>query len=152
MKAVEKGDKIKVEYVGTLEDGTIFDSSENHGAPLEFEVGAGQLIKGFDNGVVGMKIGEEKEITIQPEEGYGQYNPDFLKDMPKDMFPEDQPIEIGMFFMIDLPDGRKTPVRVSKITDENVTVDFNPPLAGKTLIFKIKVIEIAEWTKKAMIQ
>ena len=138
MKTAEKGNKVKVEYVGTLEDGTVFDSSENHGSPLEFEVGAGQLIKGFDNAVIGMKEGEEKEIKIPPEEAYGNHNPDLLKDIPKKMFPEDQELKIGMFFMIDLQDGRKTPVRVNEISEENVTVDFNPPLAGKTLIFKIK--------------
>jgi FKBP-type peptidyl-prolyl cis-trans isomerase 2 len=143
LKIVEKGNKIKVEYVGKLEDGTVFDSSEKHNSPLEFVVGEGQLIKGFDNAVVGMKIGEEKEVEIPPEEGYGNHNPEFVRDMPKDMFPKDQEIKPGMVFMVDIQDGRQIPVRVTKVSDENVTIDLNPPLAGQTLIFKIKVLEIA---------
>lgn len=143
LKTVEKGNKIKVEYVGKLEDGTVFDSSEKHNSPLEFVVGEGQLIKGFDNAVVGMKLGEEKEVKIPPEEGYGNHNPEFVRDMPKDMFPKDQEIKPGMVFMVDIQDGRQIPVRVTKVSDENVTIDLNPPLAGQTLIFTIKVLEIA---------
>ena len=143
MKVVAKGSKIKVEYTGKLEDGTVFDSSEKHNSPLEFVVGEGQLIKGFDNAVVGMKMGEEKEIKLPPEEAYGPHNPEFVKDMPKNMFPEDQDIQPGMIFMVDLQDGRQLPVTVTKVTEENVTVDLNPPLAGKTLIFKIKIVDIA---------
>lgn len=144
MKVVEKGNKIKVEYVGSLEDGTVFDSSEKHNHPLEFVVGEGQLIKGFDDAVVGMKAGEEKEITLPPDQAYGQHNPEFVRDMPKNMFPEDQEIKPGMIFMVDLQDGRQIPVTVTKVTDEFVTIDLNPPLAGKTLIFKIKIVEITE--------
>ena len=144
MKVVIKGSKIKVEYVGTLEDGTVFDSSEKHNSPLEFIVGEGQLIKGFDDAVVGMKVGEEKEVKLLPEDAYGPHNPEFVRDMPKDMFPKDQEIKPGMIFMVDLQDGRQLPVRVTKVSDEQVTIDLNPPLAGKTLIFKIKVVDIAE--------
>jgi FKBP-type peptidyl-prolyl cis-trans isomerase 2 len=143
MKQIKKGDKIKVEYTGSLEDGTIFDSSKNHEAPLEFVVGAGQLIKGFDEAVVGMKIGEEKEIKIPPEEAYGPHNPEFVKDMPREMFPDDQEIKPGMVFMVNLEDGRQLPVRVSKVSDDKITIDLNPPLAGKTLVFKIKIIDVA---------
>ena len=108
MKSVEKGDKVKVEYTGKLEDGTIFDSSEKQGAPLEFEVGAGQVIKGFDEAVVGMKKDEEKEITLKPEEGYGERNPELVKDMPKESFPKDQEIKPGMVFMMKVQDGRES--------------------------------------------
>ena len=142
MQIVEKGNKIKVEYVGKLEDGTVFDSSEKHDQPLEFVVGEEQLIRGFDNAVIGMKIGEEKEIKIPPEEAYGPHNPDFVREMPKDMFPKDQEIKPGMIFMVDIKDGRQIPVKVTKVSDEDVTIDLNPPLAGKTLVFKIKVLEI----------
>ncbi len=144
LKEVKKGDKIKVEYEGKLEDGTIFDSTDKHEKPLEFQVGAGQIIKGFDNAVVGMKIGEEKEIKLPPDEAYGQRNPELVKDLPKESFQTDQEIEPGMMFMLNLPDGRQIPAVVADIGDENITVDLNPPLAGKTLIFKIKVIDIAE--------
>ena len=144
LKIVKNGDKVKVEYVGTLEDGSVFDSSESHKAPLEFVVGSSQLIKGFNDAVVGMKLGEEKEIEIPPEEAYGPHNPEFVKDMPRGMFPEDQEIKAGMIFMVDIQDGRKIRVRVTKVSDENVTIDLNPPLVGKTLFFKIKIVDIAE--------
>jgi FKBP-type peptidyl-prolyl cis-trans isomerase 2 len=144
LKTVTKGNKIKVEYIGKLEDGTVFDSSEKHDCPLEFIVGEGHLIKGFDNAVVGMKIGEEKEIKIPPEEAYGPHNPELVSDMRKDMFPEEQEIKPGMVFMVNTQDGRQLTVRVTKVADENVTIDLNPPLAGKTLVFKIKVLEIVE--------
>jgi len=143
MTIVKKGNKIKVEYVGTLEDGTVFDSSEKQGAPLEFEAGAGQLIKGFDDAVLGMKQGEEKEIKIAPKDAYGEHNPELIKAIPKDSFPQNQEIQPGMIFMMGLQDGRQIPVRISQVSNDTVTVDLNPPLAGKTLFFKIKVVDIA---------
>jgi len=142
MMVVKKGDKVKVEYTGTLEDGTVFDSSDNHDAPLEFEVGSGQIIKGFDEAVVGMEKGEEKEMTLKPEEAYGDYNPELVKELPKENIPEDQEIKPGMTLVMALPDGRQMPLRVTKVTEEAITIDLNPPLAGKTLIFKIKLVEI----------
>jgi FKBP-type peptidyl-prolyl cis-trans isomerase 2 len=144
LTVIKKGDKVKVEYVGSLEDGTVFDSSKNHDSPLEFIVGAGQLIKGFDDAVVGMKVGDEKEISLPPDEAYGQHNPEFVKDMPRNLFPKEQEIKPGMVFMVDLQDGRKIQVRVSKVSENNVTIDLNPPLAGKTLKFKIKILEITQ--------
>lgn len=144
MKIIKKGDKVKVEYTGSLEDGTIFDSSDKHDAPLEFVVGTGQLIKGFDEAVVGMKIGEEKEIKIPPEEAYGPHNPEFVKDMPREMFPDDQEIKPGMMFMVNLENDRQIAVRVTNVLDDKITIDLNPPLAGKTLVFKIKVLDVAE--------
>ncbi len=144
MSIVKKGNKIKVEYEGRLEDGTVFDSSDKHEMPLEFTVGAGQIIKGFEEAVVGMEIGQEKEITIQPNEAYGRHNPELVKEMPKDCFPEDQEVSVGMIFMMDLENGKQIPIRISKVSEDTVTIDLNPPLAGKTLIFKIKIVEITE--------
>ena len=143
IQVVKKGDKVKVEYIGTLEDGSIFDSSDKNDTPIEFIVGSGQLIKGFEDAVVGMKVGEEKEIKIPPEEAYGPHNPEFVKDMPRDIFPENKQIKIGMIFLVSLQSGRQIPVWISKISENSVTVDLNPPLAGKTLTFKIKIVEIA---------
>ena len=142
MTSVQKGDKIRVEYTGSLEDGTVFDSSDKHDAPLEFIVGSGQIIKGFDEAVVGMEEGQEKEIILAPEDAYGQYNAEFVKELPKDVFPEGQEIQSGMVFLMNTPEGGQVPVKITDVKDDKVTVDLNPPLAGKTLIFKIKIVEI----------
>ncbi len=144
MSVVKKGDTVKVEYVGKLEDGTVIDSSDQHDKPLEFVAGEGQLIKGFDDAVMGMEEGDEKEVTITPNEGYGEHNPELVRDMPRNIFPEDQKLEKNMVYILNLPDGRKIPVRISDFSEETVKVDLNPPLAGKTLIFKIKLLEIIE--------
>ena len=143
METVQEGDTITVEYEGRLEDGTVFDSSEKHEEPLQFTVGEGKIIKGFDQAVVGMKVGEEKEITIPPEQGYGQHNPELVRDLPRNVFPEDQEVQQGMVFMMSLPDGRQVPVRISEVAEETVKVDLNSPLAGKTLKFTIKIVSIA---------
>jgi len=144
METAKKGDKVKVEYIGTLEDGTIFDSSEKHEAPLEFIIGEGHIIEGFDNAVEGMKIGEEKEIKLAPNQAYGEYNEELKKDIPKEIFPQDQTLQQGMVFMLNLPSGQQVPARISEIKDQEVTIDLNPPLAGKTVIFKIKLLAIAK--------
>lgn len=139
---VKKGDKIKVDYVGTFEDGTVFDSTEKHGAPLEFEVGAGQLIKGFDEAVVGMKVGQEKKITLKPADAYGEPNPQMLKEVPREQLPPDRKPEVGMGLYISLPNGARFPALITKVSDKTITLDLNHPLAGKTLKFTIKVAEI----------
>jgi FKBP-type peptidyl-prolyl cis-trans isomerase 2 len=141
--AVKKGDKIKVEYEGKLETGEVFDSSEKHGKPLEFEVGSGQLIKGFDEGVIGMEKGDEKEIKLAPDQAYGTKRDDLFAKLPRDQFPEDKQPEKGMMLMLSSQDGRQIPATISEVSDKEVTVDMNHPLSGKTLIFKIKVVEIS---------
>jgi len=141
--AIKKGDKIKVEYTGTLKDGTVFDSSEKQGQPLEFEVGAGQLIKGFDEAVVGMEKGEKKEITLEPTDAYGDKKDELIRELPKNQFPKDQEIKDGMFLAVGLPDGRQLPAQVVNVADDTITLDMNHPLAGKQLHFKLKVVEIA---------
>jgi len=143
MDCVKEGDKITVEYTGSLEDGTVFDSSDKHEEPFEFKVGEGSIIKGFDQAVVGMKVGEEKEVKIAPENAYGHYNSELVKDLPRNVFPETQELNPGMMFVMSLPDGRQVPVRIAKVEEEKVTVDLNSPLAGKTLVFKIKIVSIA---------
>ena len=138
---VKNGDKIKVEYQGTLDDGTLFDSSESHGGPLEIEIGAGQIIPGFENAVIGMEKGEEKEIKLQPQEAYGEHNPDLIQKIPRDQLPNE--LKKGMILMITLPNGQQMPVQVAEVTDEAVSIDLNHPLAGKNLNFKIKIVDIA---------
>jgi len=138
---IKKGDKIKVDYTGTLDNGQVFDSSERAGHPLEFEVGAGHIIKGFDNAVIGMNKGEEKEIKLTPEEAYGEVKPELLKKMPKTMLPKEPEPKIGMFLTISTADGHKFPAKIAEIGENDITLDLNHPLAGKTLNFKIKIIE-----------
>jgi len=143
VSSVKFGDTIQVEYTGRLEDGTVFDSSDRHEEPLEFRVGDGKLIEGFENAVVGMQIGEEKQVTIQPDQGYGPYNPDLVRDLPRKIFPEDKEIQPGKVFIMALQNGKRIPVRISSVENERITVDLNSPLAGKTLVFTIKVVDIA---------
>ncbi len=136
---VKKGDKVKVEYTGTLDDGTVFDTNEGK-EPLEFEAGSGQVIPGFDKAVVGMEKGEGKEITIKPDQAYGQPDENLKKKVPRESFPEDVKPEEGMMLAMNAPDGRQIPARVDGVGDKEVTLDLNHPLAGKTLNFKIKVM------------
>ena len=142
VQKVKQGDLIKVEYEGKLENGTVFDASKLHDAPLQFEAGSGQMIKGFDDAVLGMKVGEEKEVTLQPAEAYGQINPSLLKKVPQSQLPLGQKIEKGMVLDIGLPTGQKIPARVVEVTLNDITIDLNHPLAGKVLKFKIKVVAI----------
>jgi len=137
---VKKGDKIKVEYTGTLTDGTVFDTNVGKDA-LEFEVGSGQLIKGFDEGVVGMNAGEEKEISIKSEDAYGAPNPQMVQKVPKDKIPKEPEAKVGMTLMVGLPTGQQLPARITEVTEEHVTIDLNHPLAGKNLKFKVKILE-----------
>lgn len=138
--AVEKGNTIKVDYEGRFEDGEVFDASSRHGEPLEFKAGEGMVVSGFDNAVLGMSVGEEKEVTLAPEEAYGEANPNAIQKVPKANFPEGA--KEGMMIGVPLPNGQQIPAKIVKIDDEAVTLDLNHPMAGKTLIFKIKVVEI----------
>jgi len=140
---IKEGSYVKVEYTGTLEDGTLFDSTEEQGCPLEFQVGANQVIEGFEKAIVAMELDEEKEIVLKPEDAYGDYQEDMKRDIPKENMPADE-LEEGMTLMATLPTGMQVPVTVMKITDESVKIDLNHPLAGKTLNFKLKVVEIKE--------
>jgi FKBP-type peptidyl-prolyl cis-trans isomerase 2 len=138
--AVEKGNKISVEYVGSFESGEVFDASERHGRPLEFEAGGGMVVPGFDAAVVGMEVGEEKTVTLKPEEAYGMPDERAIQKVPKDKFPKGA--KEGMMIGIPLPNGQQIPALITKISESEVTIDMNHPMAGKTLIFKIKVIGI----------
>jgi len=140
--AIKEGDKVKIDYEGRLEDGTVFDSSSKHGAPLQVEVGAHQVIPGFEKALVGMEKGQEKEITLKPEEAYGQYRKELLQKVPKDRLPKEHEPKPGMMLVLGTPDGKQMPAKIAEVGDNDVTIDINHPLAGKTLIFKIKIVEI----------
>jgi FKBP-type peptidyl-prolyl cis-trans isomerase 2 len=141
MTQVKSGDKVKVHYHGKLTNGETFDSSEGR-APLEFEVGSGMVIKGFDDGVTGMSVGEKKTINIPADEAYGPRNTDMVIEMPKDRFPPDMELEIGMPLMMSDGSGQNFQVVVAEIKPESVTLDANHPLAGKDLIFDLELVEI----------
>jgi len=135
---ISKGDKIKVDYEGKFENGEVFDASAKHGQPLAFEAGAGMVVKGFDNAVIGMEVGEEKEVTLQPEDAYGMPDDKAIQRVPKRMMPPD--IEVGSELGIPLDNGQTMPATVIAITGDMVKIDMNHPLAGKTLVFKIKIV------------
>jgi len=141
---IKKGDKIKVSYEGTLDDGTVFDSSANHNKLLEFIVGSGQVIKGFDEAVMGMKKGQEKTIKIKPSEAYGEPNPQLIKKVPLDDLPKDKKLDKGTVLVINFPNGMQLPAVIKEIDKKEATLDLNHPLAGKTLNFKIKIEEICK--------
>ena len=141
--AVKKGNKVKIEYTGTLDDGSVFDSSEKHNAPLEFEVGAGMVIPGFEKAVIGMNVGDEKEFRIPSAEAYGDQKEELMKTVPKAQIPDGDKIKTGSVIVVQAPNGARIPLKVVKVTDDTVTIDFNHPMAGKALNFKIKVLSVS---------
>ena len=141
MQEAKNGNQVKVHYHGRLNDGTTFDSSEGR-SPLQFEVGAGQVIKGFDDGVLGMKEGEKKTIHIPVHEAYGEKSEDMIIEFPLEQFPADMKPEIGMQLNLRGQDGRSFPVVISDVKKDLVVLDGNHPLAGKDLIFDIEMVEI----------
>ena len=141
MQQVKSGDKVKVHYHGKLTNGETFDSSEGR-SPLEFEVGGGMVIKGFDDGVTGMSIGEKKTVNIPFNEAYGPRNPEMVIEFPKDRFPQDMEIEIGMPLAMSGGNGEQFQVVVTEIKEDSVMLDANHPLAGQDLVFDIELVEI----------
>jgi peptidylprolyl isomerase len=143
MKQVKSGDKVKVHYHGKLTNGETFDSS-NGREPLEFEVGSGMVIKGFDDGVTGMTVGEKKTVTIPFDQAYGPRNPEMVIDVPKDRFPQDMELELGMPLGMSDGQGNNYQVTVVEIKDDSVLLDANHPLAGQDLVFDLDLVEIVE--------
>jgi FKBP-type peptidyl-prolyl cis-trans isomerase 2 len=135
------GDSVKIHYKGSLEDGTVFDSSHD-GEPFNFTVGGGMVIPGFDKAVIGMEEGAVKTVSVDPDDGYGEYIDENVLEVSKDQIPEDITPEIGMGLQLHSNDGRTINVTVSKIDDDKVMLDGNHPLAGKTLTFEITLVEI----------
>lgn len=142
MQQVKAGDTVKVHYHGRLTDGTTFDSSSGR-EPLEFQVGSGQVIKGFDDGVSGMEVGEKKTIQIAVDDAYGQKEENMIVEFPKNNFPPELSPEIGMSLNMTNGSGQVIPVTIVEIKDDSVTLDANHPLAGQDLIFDIELVEIA---------
>ena len=142
MSKVENGQTVEVHYRGTFDDGTEFDSSHSRGETLTFTVGSGQTISGFETGVVGMTVGEKKNITIEPQDAYGETNPDAIFEYPASSFPEDLELIEGASLMGQDTAGNQMMARVDRLEDDKVFLDFNHPMAGKRLNFDVELIEI----------
>lgn len=141
MSQAEKGSKVKVHYTGTLSDDTVFDSSRER-EPIEFTVGEGQMIAGFDAAVQGMKVGDSKKVSIPPKEAYGEKVEEAMIKVPKTQLPEGMNPEVGMQLEAKQEDGRSQVLVVAEVHEEEVILDGNHPLAGKELIFDIELMEV----------
>tara|TARA_R100001369_G_scaffold20091_3_gene36995 strand:+ start:76932 stop:77360 length:429 start_codon:yes stop_codon:yes gene_type:complete len=141
MSQVKKNDTVKVHYTGKLADGQIFDSSEGKD-PIEFTLGEGQLIPGFENGLIDMKLNEKKTINISKEEAYGEPREELIQEVEKSQLPPEIAPEVGMGLVSKGPDGREMNLLVAEVKENTIVVDGNHPLAGKDLIFDLEVVEI----------
>lgn len=140
-QAAKKGDTVAVHYTGTLDDGQVFDSSRDRD-PLEFEVGGGQVIPGFDRAVEGLEIGESREVTLEPKEAYGDPREDLVVDVDRDRFPQDEEPEVGRQVQVQVSPGEHRVATITDVQEESVTLDLNHPLAGKALTFAVELVEI----------
>ena len=136
---IENGKVVSVHYVGKFTDGEVFDSSEGR-EPLQFEVGSGQLIPGFESAIIGKVVGDKVTANITPEEGYGLVREDLIVSVPLDKMPGD--VEVGQALEAQGDDGQSAQVFVKEVNEDNVVIDGNHPLAGKDLVFEIEVVEI----------
>ncbi len=141
MTQVKENNTVKVNYTGKLANGQVFDTSEGR-EPLEFTLGQGQLIPGFEKGVIDMKLNEKKTITISKEEAYGEVNKDLIQEVKKTELPQDMAPEVGMGLVSKSPDGREVNLMVTEVKEDSIVVDANHPLAGKELIFDLEVVDI----------
>ncbi|MBA3827393.1 MAG: peptidylprolyl isomerase [Taibaiella sp.] len=141
MQQVKNGDTVSVHYHGKLNDGSTFDSSEGR-EPLEFTVGSGQVIKGFDDAVIDMKPGDKKTVNIPVDQAYGQPNDDMVMEYPITDFPADMKPEVGMELQMSDNDGNVFPVVITDVLEDSVVLDANHPLAGEDLIFDIELVSV----------
>ncbi|MDJ0822252.1 MAG: peptidylprolyl isomerase [Paracoccaceae bacterium] len=141
MTQAKTGDTVRIHYTGTLADGSTFDSSAGRD-PLEFVVGSGQIIPGLDTAIPGMAVGDKKTVEVAAADAYGQHNPAARQAVPRSEIPAEIPLEIGTQLQVQTPEGQVMPVTVAEVTDTEVTLDANHPLAGKDLTFAIELIEI----------
>jgi FKBP-type peptidyl-prolyl cis-trans isomerase 2 len=141
MAQAKPGDTVKIHYTGRLDDGTVFDSSDNR-EPLEFTLNAGQVIPGFEQAVVGMSPGESKTEKIPMDQAYGPYREEMVIEVGRQVMPSDLQPQVGQQLQVQQPTGEVIPVVVTEVTDSTVTLDANHPLAGENLTFDIKLVEI----------
>lgn len=141
MSQAKDGDAVTVHYTGKLEDGTVFDSSVER-EPLEFCIGKGEVIPGFEQGAIGMAVGESKSVTIPPDKAYGAPREDLVITAERNQIPENIKPEVGLQLQMQDDSGNDINVTITKLDDEKVTLDANHPLAGKTLVFDIELVKI----------
>ena len=142
MQQAKSGDKVKVHYSGTLEDGTVFSSTYQEREPFEFTIGEGKVLPSFETAVVGMREGQQKTITLPPEEGYGEHKKEFVFCMDKSQAPAHLDLQVGKRLQVRLSGGIKAIATIQAVTEDSVILDANDPLAGKTLQFEIELLEI----------
>ncbi len=142
--AVEIGDIVTVNYTAMFEDGSVFDSTYHgdHSHPISFKVGEGSIIKGFEDAILGMEVGEEKEFDVLPENGYGEKDENLIQSIPSGLFHDLKGLKEGMYVELSSDNGEIFPATILEITDDFVKVDLNHPLSGKKLHFKVKVEKI----------
>ena len=141
MTQVKPGDIVRIHYTGTLADGSTFDTSKGRD-PLEFQVGSGQIIPGLDAAIPGMSVGETKTVEVACADAYGPVNPDMRQDVPREGIPADIPLDLGTALQMQTPEGQVIPVTVVEVTETQVTLDANHPLAGRDLTFDIELVEV----------
>ena len=137
-----EGKKVKIHYTGSFDDGEVFDTSRLSGEPLEFECGSGMVIKGFDDAVRDMEVGEKKHIHLEPAEAYGEVDEKLIQTVPVDRVPNAQDLPVGESVYMQGPNGQPFPVKVVSMDDENVVFDMNHPMAGKPLNFELELVEV----------
>ena len=141
MESAKTGDKVRVNYTGRSEDGQVFESSVGM-VPFTFTIGAGEVVKGFEDAVIGMQPGERKKITIEPEDGFGLYEEDLVLEVPKSGLPTDLILQVGTDFEMEDDEGNVLPAVVIEILDDSILIDANAPLAGKRVIYDIELLDI----------
>jgi peptidylprolyl isomerase len=141
MTKAKTGDKVKVHFEGYLEDGKVFGSTMDD-EPFEFIIGEKNMLPGFENAIVGMQKGDTKTITLPPEEAYGHHKKELVSVMEKSGFPKEINLEVGKKLRVRTQDGKYTVVTIKDVTEDSIVLDENDPLAGKTLTFKIELVDI----------
>ena len=142
MSIVEDGKTVEAHYVGTFEDGTEFDSSRTRGEPIKFQVGTGRMIAGFDRAVLGMSVGESKDVVLSPQDAYGDHKEEFIQNYSRSQFPPEVNLEEGVTIAGQNELGQPMMAKVLSISGDDIRLDFNHPMAGKTLCFNIEVISV----------
>ena len=140
MSKVEKGDTVKIHYIGTFDDGTQFDNSRERELPISFEAGSETLLPAFETAVYGMKVGEVKNIHLTPEDAYGTPRPELVQPVPSSAFPNDYKFQAGAIVEGQGPQGQRLMARIESVDGETVVLDYNHPMAGKNLNFEIEVV------------